>query len=458
MNDLTRHNLEQASANNAADSSTSSNTSDKDSSGGDEEGGSNTSSNSNKMNTVNLNNSSSLSIGTFGPMSSLSGSEPDGNNSGGGTLSSGSSSRAGILRSCGNNNNTSFSSSSEGASSSSENNAGDELSERVVVRGKSVTSQQLQPQCKVSFAVSNIQSGEKKKKRKHPSPKRRRSPSQDKNEKMPQSGKSEEKCSKRQRNATSTISTAAVKPSASAQEPKNNSISFSDYNASASGVSTLQQLALQLQQQMYGNNPSVAAVSYASSTTSQRQTLEQESYSQASSFSTAANQPTVQNPINGSPVCTSTKLTEPTSPPSSPNKLSSNPEATTEERRLERNQREKERSNRIASQVDTLRCLLQRGGLFIPKNTKSTVLNEASNYIRTLQERQQLMSMEMEGLKRQLVVAVALKNGGEAGGAAQQATSQEATADSAEQDYHLIFKNTMAGMAVASMGGALLDW
>ncbi|KAK1748278.1 hypothetical protein QTG54_000217 [Skeletonema marinoi] len=138
-----------------------------------------------------------------------------------------------------------------------------------------------------------------------------------------------------------------------------------------------------------------------------------------------------------------------------------NKQMSSEERRLERNQREKERSNRIASQVDTLRTLLQRGGLYIPKNTKSTVLTEASNYIRTLQDRQQLMSMEMESLKEQLLKAVTARQGLQAGSAPfQQPQDQSKSGDSSKtdsQDYYLIFNNSMAGMAVASMGGALLD-
>jgi hypothetical protein len=122
-----------------------------------------------------------------------------------------------------------------------------------------------------------------------------------------------------------------------------------------------------------------------------------------------------------------------------------------EERRRERNQREKERSNKIASQVDTLRCLLQRGGLFIPKKTKSSVLSEASNYIKTLQDRQQMMSMEMENLKCQLVTAINAKD-------QQQQQQAKAEVQGSERDYRLIFKNTVASMCVASMGGALLDW
>jgi len=149
----------------------------------------------------------------------------------------------------------------------------------------------------------------------------------------------------------------------------------------------------------------------------------------------------------------------------------------TEERRIERNQREKERSNKIAHQVDALRSLLQRGGLFIPKNTKSSVLCEASNYIRTLQDRHQLMSLEMEALKRQMVEAMAAKQqydmnvnnmppnnapqmqGGPEGNnaSAMRNENDQQGNNNNTQYYDLIFRSTMAGMAVASMGGALLE-
>lgn len=149
----------------------------------------------------------------------------------------------------------------------------------------------------------------------------------------------------------------------------------------------------------------------------------------------------------------------------------------TEERRIERNQREKERSNKIAHQVDALRSLLQRGGLFIPKNTKSSVLCEASNYIRTLQDRHQLMSLEMEALKRQMVEAMAVKQqydmnvnnmppnnapqmqGGPEGNnaSAMRNENDQQGNNNNTQYYDLIFRSTMAGMAVASMGGALLE-
>jgi len=171
------------------------------------------------------------------------------------------------------------------------------------------------------------------------------------------------------------------------------------------------------------------------------------------------------------------------SSPTSPNKHHHDT-LSSEERRLERNQREKERSNRIASQVDALRCLLQRGGLFIPKNTKSRVLSEASNYIRTLQDRQQVMSIEMNHLKSQLDVALrreqhqgvglnipgvvpsmsnpllAVKSNDniEPWANTNDTSTNEASGDrSKHHDYRLIFQSTMAGMAVATMGGALVD-
>lgn len=59
-----------------------------------------------------------------------------------------------------------------------------------------------------------------------------------------------------------------------------------------------------------------------------------------------------------------------------------------ENRREERNQREKERSFRISKQITELRNLLSSGGVNVPKGTKSSVLTEAANYIRMLQQHQ----------------------------------------------------------------------
>lgn len=57
-------------------------------------------------------------------------------------------------------------------------------------------------------------------------------------------------------------------------------------------------------------------------------------------------------------------------------------------KRKERNAREKERSCRIARQIDDLRTLLSRGGVIVSKGTKSSVLAEAANYINILQQQQ----------------------------------------------------------------------
>lgn len=57
-------------------------------------------------------------------------------------------------------------------------------------------------------------------------------------------------------------------------------------------------------------------------------------------------------------------------------------------KREERNAREKERSCRISKQINELRGLLSSGGVIVPKGTKSSVLTEAANYIRMLQQHQ----------------------------------------------------------------------
>ena len=57
-------------------------------------------------------------------------------------------------------------------------------------------------------------------------------------------------------------------------------------------------------------------------------------------------------------------------------------------KRKERNAREKERSCRIAQQIDDLRALLSRGGVTVSKTTKSSVLSEVANYISILQQQQ----------------------------------------------------------------------
>jgi len=409
-----RHRTSQAakSSTAAADSLSSSNTSDKDDSGGDETGGSNTSSGA-KM-------GASLSIGTFGPMSSLSGSEPnDGSNSSG--------SRAGILRKNGNN---ASKSDSMSTSSSSEDIAGDELSTRVVARAKSVSNSESychqQPQSiKVSFAPEKLCTGDDK-------------------------GASDGSDSN---NAVApAVASTKRKSDPSGSEHQDSSKKARTAKISASFCDSSSGMLPQSNKQQGTSFNSVAMVSSASSNTGSGMT-QSTGQDSSSNGEQAASQNSTQSHSIGSPDLESSKFLGGHQQPSK--------QMSSEERRLERNQREKERSNRIASQVDTLRSLLQRGGLYIPKNTKSTVLTEASNYIRTLQDRQQLMSMEMENLKEQLLKAVAARQGLQAGGTPfQQPQDQAKSVDSTKsdsEDYYLIFNNTMAGMAVASMGGALLD-
>lgn len=65
-------------------------------------------------------------------------------------------------------------------------------------------------------------------------------------------------------------------------------------------------------------------------------------------------------------------------------------------KRKERNAREKERSCRIARQIDDLRALLSRGGVTVNKTTKSSVLAEAANYIDILQQQQAQWEMYVQ--------------------------------------------------------------
>ena len=69
-----------------------------------------------------------------------------------------------------------------------------------------------------------------------------------------------------------------------------------------------------------------------------------------------------------------------------------------DKKREERNAREKERSFRISKQINELRELLSSGGVIVPKGTKSSVLTEAANYIRMLQQHQYRSEMYVVGL------------------------------------------------------------
>ncbi len=517
-----------------ADSSTSS-TSDKDDSGIE----SNTSSTLSKSNGG---GDVSLSFSTVGPISSLSGSEADGNNSGMSASGSGSSSgrkrsdhgrtatnnRAGILRNNTNNRNKDSFLSTSSASSSSENiSGGDELSERVVVRGKSLTSNSGS---KSNFASSSTTSAFPNQENLISGPPCKVSFAEAHNQKQKR-GRQSESLKDQQEHQTKN-STKRQKSSQSSSheqanychgEDKSSKVSSSGSNLGCKSNDAVGEQNSNTNFQLRNN--SVAAVSYTSSnktsSSDYRQAAVQEpsdqcqyplGFDDAPKFAEALHQPECNV---GSPVFSSENLKDnvhyhsPSSPnlknksnsikipltgqtlntagcqssPTSPNKHHHDT-LSSEERRLERNQREKERSNRIASQVDALRCLLQRGGLFIPKNTKSRVLSEASNYIRTLQDRQQLMSIEMNHLKSQLDVAMTREQQQGVGlnipgvvpplatsslvvksndiidpwTNTNDTSTNEAKGDrSQHRDYRLIFQNTMAGMAVATMGGALVD-
>jgi len=164
-----------------------------------------------------------------------------------------------------------------------------------------------------------------------------------------------------------------------------------------------------------------------------------------------------------------------------------------EEKRGERNAREKERSFRISCQIDELRNLLSMGGVIVPKGTKSSVLTEAANYIRMLQQHQYRSEMERSQLVQQIqmigagalgpqaanaVRHVAAKNGvwslGNFGGLPpmssmtvtapqQQVPSQQApqslqqSVSIEDSDFRSIFSSCAAGIAVASMGGGFID-
>jgi len=187
--------------------------------------------------------------------------------------------------------------------------------------------------------------------------------------------------------------------------------------------------------------------------------------------------------------------------------------AMDESKREERNAREKERSYRIASQINELRNLLSTGGVIVPKGTKNAVLTEAANYIRMLQQHQYKSEIHRQQLIQQMQVIgsgalgpqaaqairhVAAQNGvwslGNFGGIAprtamtpfqpdqQQSQNQDGqnaafgstnkTADGSNQgdqidspllksieenDYRFVFNSCSVPMAIASMGGAFID-
>mmetsp|Transcript_21143 Transcript_21143/g.44055 ORF Transcript_21143/g.44055 Transcript_21143/m.44055 type:complete len:414 (-) Transcript_21143:284-1525(-) len=82
-----------------------------------------------------------------------------------------------------------------------------------------------------------------------------------------------------------------------------------------------------------------------------------------------------------------------------------------DEKREERNLREKERSFKISRQIQMLRDLLNNGGVAVPKGTKSSVLTEAANYIRALQQHR--FNSEID--RQNLVNKIRSMNSGEMG-------------------------------------------
>jgi len=165
-------------------------------------------------------------------------------------------------------------------------------------------------------------------------------------------------------------------------------------------------------------------------------------------------------------------------------------------KREERNAREKERSFRISKQINDLRNLLSNGGVVVPKGTKSSVLTEAANYIRMLQQHQYRSEIDRHQLVQQMQLIgsgahgqqaaqairhVSAQNGvwslGNFGGvppksamtpfiqgsgeetpdpqASQDVLQQPAKIDATE--YRFVFNSCGVGMAIASMGGAIID-
>jgi len=165
-------------------------------------------------------------------------------------------------------------------------------------------------------------------------------------------------------------------------------------------------------------------------------------------------------------------------------------------KREERNAREKERSFRISKQINELRNLLSSGGVIVPKGTKSSVLTEAANYIRMLQQHQyrseidrhqlvqqiQLIGSGTQGTKAANAIRhVAAQNGvwslGNFGGvppksamtsfyqapAGETPEMQPSDQDAVQptkinpSEYQFVFNACGVGMSIASMGGAFID-
>lgn len=160
----------------------------------------------------------------------------------------------------------------------------------------------------------------------------------------------------------------------------------------------------------------------------------------------------------------------------------------TNERREERNMREKERSLKITQQIHELRELLSMGGIIVPKGTKSTILTEAANYIRLLQQHQYRSEMDKAQLVQEVQrigngaigekAAYAIRHAASQNGVSSMANLPEAgsvpdagaadpqhegnpadplTDSIGEREYRCVFNSCSVGMAIATMGGSFID-
>jgi len=157
----------------------------------------------------------------------------------------------------------------------------------------------------------------------------------------------------------------------------------------------------------------------------------------------------------------------------------------TNERREERNMREKERSLKITQQIQELRDLLSLGGVIVPKGTKSTILTEAANYIRLLQQHQYRSEIDKAQLVQEVQrigngaigekAAYAIRHAATQNGVSGIANLPEGSVASAEplqsagrtsdplsdslddREYRCVFNSCSVGMAIATMGGSFID-
>mmetsp|Transcript_44601 Transcript_44601/g.94910 ORF Transcript_44601/g.94910 Transcript_44601/m.94910 type:complete len:439 (-) Transcript_44601:142-1458(-) len=189
----------------------------------------------------------------------------------------------------------------------------------------------------------------------------------------------------------------------------------------------------------------------------------------------------------GAPAAMASLKRKPESPPSADmgeteSGCSKKKKPLTNERREERNMREKERSLKITQQIHELRNLLSLGGVIVPKGTKSTILTEAANYIRLLQQQQYRSEMDKAQLVQEVQrigngaigekAAFAIRHAAAQNGVSSMANLPDGTVPSAEpqqassgemsdtlgdREYRCVFNSCSVGMAIATMGGSFID-